>query len=176
MSTALEGPDTMGERLSGRSVGTGAAWARDLAIVGGVSSFAAPVWFVGNLGWGYVWAAALFGALGGAALGAVMPWLLTKPLRRFRIAALLALGPLLGFAWGALTGLLAAPLLAFSHAGPLVSALVARIAGIIQFGWFWLPYAMSHIRGRGTRRLVLAACLVGPMLGPASVFTLLSLT
>ena len=140
-----------------------------------VTAFCAPVWFVELLGWSFVCSAALVGALIGATLGKLMPSILAGPLKKVPLSLLVLAGPALGFVWGGLTGLLAVPTLydTIFHdlaTAALLSIVVAGIAGAIQFGWFWLPYTLSRIKGRGRTWVVGAACLGGPVLGPLGVF------
>ncbi len=150
-------------------------WVRDLAIIGGVSGALAPA-AVGMLFPGYVLLAGAFGAGSGAVVGHLASAMLGKErIRRVPVAVLLVGGLGLGALWGALTGLGAAlGLGAFSAPGSgavllVLSALLASVAGAIQLGWFWLPYAILRARGRRTWPLVVVASLLAPALGWAAL-------
>jgi len=150
------------------------SWVRDLTIIGGVSGALAPA-AVGFLMPGYVLLAGAFGAGSGAVVGHLAASMLTKErVRRLPVAGLLVGGVGLGALWGALTGFGAAlGLGAFAHGGGGVllalSALLASVAGAIQLGWFWLPYAILRARGRRTWPLVVVASLLAPALGWAAL-------
>jgi len=114
-------------------------------------------------GWLFPAAATLAGVATGIALGAGMHRLLSGKLKRWPIALLLLFGPLIGALWGGLVALLATPALPWGGDGLAVVA--AGFAGAAQLGWFWFPYTMLRIRGRGAWVVVLLAMVAGPLLG-----------
>ena len=147
-------------------------WARDMAIVGGVTAFLAPMpalplatmWFIG--------ATTVTGAVTGAALGAAMPGTLEFLRRRLSLAALVAIGPIPGALWGGIVGALG-----FALSGgvtPLaVCVLCAAIAGALQFGLFWFPYTFQTVRGAPRWSVVLGACVLTPLIGALTVAAVL---
>ena len=80
-------------------------WARDMAIVGGVTSLLAPLpaTILGATA-GFIAVSAVTGALTGAGMGAAMPGLLERLRGRLPIPCLLALGPIPGAVWGGVVG------------------------------------------------------------------------
>ncbi|MDG1479789.1 MAG: hypothetical protein P8R54_09365 [Myxococcota bacterium] len=139
-------------------------WARDMAIVGGVTAFLAPMpalplatmWFIG--------ATTVTGAVTGAAFGAAMPGALEVLRRRLPLAALLAFGPIPGALWGGIVGALGFGL--SGGVAPLaVCVLCAAIAGALQFGLFWFPYTFQTVRGAPRWPVVLGACVLTPLIG-----------
>ena len=140
------------------SVGAPLAWARDLALVGAVTTLALGA--VTPLSWWTVLAAASLAMIGGAALGAVVPRLLHRRVRRkpLVLLALAAVG--LGACWGGGAGYLAAHL----TGGPWVRTTeLAATATAAQLGWLWLPLVLRRARGRSTVAYVLAACAAAPV-------------
>lgn len=159
-----------------------AAWARDYAIVGGVSSFLALFVVSGAmLGW-----ATLIGTtLAGAATGAVLGTMLSGHARAglgtlpWPLAALVFLA--IGAAWGAVVGAIGGTVLAMGmdgvfglghHRGGfpadvhLLFMSLAAIAGAAQLAWFGVAYLWADRRGVPRWPLVLGA--VGtPFLGAA---------
>ncbi len=148
-------------------------WVRDLTIIGGLSGALAPA-AVGMMPPGYVFLAGLFGAGSGAVVGWLASSMLSSArVRRWPVAGLLVGGIGLGALWGAMTGLGAALGLGPFGGGGLallfLSALLAAVAGALQLGWFWLPYAILRARGGRTWPLVLFASLLAPGLGWAAL-------
>lgn len=147
-------------------------WARDLAVIGGVSSFVAPASVgLSDLVSGFAPAAAVAGALVGAGLGAIAPRALSR-VRAIPIPILLIGGLGVGSLWGAAAGLAGA--VYFGSFDFLVgfSALAGGVAGAIQLGWFWLPYVKRRIARRSTWPLVLFASLLSGGLGWVAVLVL----
>ena len=146
------------------------SWSRDLATIGGISSLAAPLAVAPTLvGTAYPWVAAAVGALTGAALGVIVPSVLLR-LRKVPLPMLVLLGPTLGILWGGAVGLAAG--LTLGAEIIWLSAVVAGVAGAIQFGWFWLPYTARRLRSKRTWPVVVAASLLAPALGWAAIVTL----
>lgn len=140
------------------TLGSRAEWARDLALVGGVTALALGA--VTPLHWTTVSATALLAMLGGAALGALFPQLLHRRVRRkpWLLLALAAVG--LGACWGGGAGFIAAHL----TGGPWVRTTeLAGTATAAQLGWLWLPLVLRRARGRSSVPYVLLACVVAPL-------------
>jgi len=161
-------------------------WSLDFALVGAVSSFLAIAcvdsgfWVDGFnasrslLGWPFPVAAAAVGGVTGAILGPLLRHLLAGRLGNSPVYRLLLLGMFAGFAWGALVGAVAS--FALDASGDwlyamALSAAVAGVAGAVQFGWLWLPYALRSARGRSTLPLVVAACVFASGLGWFGILT-----
>lgn len=149
-------------------------WARDMAIVGGVTASLAPlpalalgatVAFIGGT--------AVTGAVTGAALGAAMPGVLERLRGRLPLSVLMVLGPLPGALWGGTVGAVG---FALSGVGtPLaLCVLCAAIAGALQFGLFWFPYTFQTVRGAARWPVVLGACALTPLIGLLTVVTVLT--
>lgn len=150
--------------LKAARIGSDGQWARDLAIVGGMTSFLTPALLIGTgLGWSYLCATALAGASLGAGVGWWCARLLSDRLAQLPIWSLLLLAPILGGFWGCLTGAFAA-LWATAPGLVGVSALVAAVAAAFQFTWFWLPYLLLRHAGRSVLPLIIGACCL-PLLG-----------
>lgn len=159
-----------------RRTGHPRQWSRDLGLIGGVTSLAAPSMAVvaGLAPIAYAPIAGIIGASTGAAIGMVMPALLDLCRRRIPIPILWVLGVVLGGCWGAVVGLFAAALVTPQLL--LVSVFAAMVGGAMQFGGVWFPYAFQTVRRGRTWPVVLSACLASPGIGVACiVVTLLSL-
>lgn len=145
-------------------------WAWDMGVLGLVSGAGAPMLFMEMLGASYVIAAGVLGALTGAALGAVMPRLLTRGVARWPIGLLLLVGPLLGFVWGSVVGSSATLVVDHTSVGLwLFGGLVAGLVGAMQFGWVWLPYTWLASKGRARWPLVVVGTVLSVGLGWASL-------
>ncbi|MEO1268064.1 MAG: hypothetical protein AAFX99_08200 [Myxococcota bacterium] len=149
-------------------------WMRDLGLIGGATSLLATAQLHGLYGWTFPIAACLAGVVTGIALGAVIHRLFSTWMRRWPIAVLLVMGPVVGALWGGLVGLLASPtLFGFGSTDRmLIVAMVAAVAGAIQLGWFWLPYTWVRGRRKAVWPVVMLACLLGPFLGHAGLMSL----
>ena len=145
------------------AVGRPTEWARDFSLIGGVTGLLAP-WLLGDPT--YVAAAAISGAMAGAALGATVPRMLTK-LRHLKVPSLMLGGMGIGAVWGGVSGAIAGLTLPNLF---WLSVSIASIAGALQFGWIWLPYVMKKIGRKRTWPLVLAAFAAAPLLGWASIW------
>ena len=139
-------------------------WARDLALVFGVSALSLAIIGHGGLALGAV--GTVLATLAGAALGGLMPRLFharvrTKP-------TLLLLGA--GAGLGACAGTIAAVLAALSTGSPVLACaeLGARL-GLAQLGWAWLPMLLSHARRRPTLPIVAMAVVLAPVLAAAAL-------
>lgn len=152
-------------------LGARLGWMRDFALIGAVSGAAAPAFF-----WwqqpSYLAACGAAGAALGVLLGLVLPPLLLGPVARWPFGVLLVLGLGVGAAWGGGTGL-AGGLVGFGLHDPMglacVSGLCGAVAGALQLGWFWLPYALRKARGTRTWPVVAAACALSGGLGFAAL-------
>ncbi len=154
-------------------------WARDFAVVGGVSSFLAPILITGTkLGLATLLTTAAAGALSGALLGG----LLRGPMRGalgaapWPLLALLCLG--IGACWGAFVGAVGATALMLDapDPAPLGQALpvflyfmsFAAVAAAAQLAWFGVAYARTDRANGPTWPLLLAAAGT-PFLGWAGL-------
>ncbi len=155
-----------------------ANWARDFAVVGGVSSFLAPILITGTaLGMITLFVTTAAGALSGALLGG----LLRRPLRGalgsapWPLLVLLCLG--IGACWGALVGAVGASTLMLDAApfsrGEVLPVYVyfmsfAAVAAAAQLAWFGVAYARTDRADGPTWPLLLAAAGT-PFLGWAGL-------
>ena len=164
----------MSKQSEVRELGAATAWMRDVAIVGGVTSFLATAMFASRYGWLFPMAAGLGGIVTGVALGAVMHRLLSGRLKRWPISILLLIGPVIGAGWGAAVALLASPALDMRGLWAF-AAMVGGFSGAVQLGWFWFPYTLLRLRGAGAWIVVALASLLGPLLGSGGVLAILGL-
>ncbi len=163
-------PTTLASTQVKARLGDRRLWARDLALIGALSSFTAPLIAVPMIGWDYPIVASIAGALTGAALGWFAPGMLAK-FRRWPLSILLLVGgPIVGALWGATVGASAIPM-AISELPEAwwISPLVAGTAGALQLGWFWLPYTWLQARSKARWPLVVVAGCFGAPLGYLSV-------
>jgi hypothetical protein len=143
-------------------------WARDAALVGLVTGYTGPAWLIYGLGLHpHLVACALAGGLVGAMLGAVAPDVLDLVRGRVSLPALAVSLPVLGFflGWGAAAlaaDLVGAPVGAAARFGAVA------LAG--QIALFWLPYTVATVTRLPRWPVLLIACLVSPLLGPAAVW------
>lgn len=136
-------------------------WARDFAVLGGLSSAMIPLVALGGRDpWTFVvsfTAVALgVGALLGALVGGAARVFIGRIGARLPVGLLLLVGPIVGALWGAAAGgaagylwWWAAGTATFACDGePIVgqAAGYAAIAAAVQFGWFWLPYTLGVAR------------------------------
>lgn len=142
------------------SLGHPAAWARDLALIGGVIAALLPFLTLSPAeAIRFAVPAAVVAIISGAALGAIVPSLFSSHVRRLPIALLLGAGFGLGALWGALAGF--AGSLA-SHLPRLEMTCFAGQCGAMVLGSLWVPYLLANVRRRATWPLVALACVVGP--------------
>jgi hypothetical protein len=151
-----------------RVTGRPAAWARDMALVGGLTSAILPTMLSGVSPSMFGLYAGIAGAITGALLGAAMPAVLDRARRHVPLWALLMAGPLVGCAWGALAGGLGS--LPFSGDTLALALISGGIAGALQFGWWWFPYTFQTVRGGRTWPVMLASFLALPVLAAAVFF------
>ncbi|MFT5679110.1 MAG: hypothetical protein ACI8RZ_000014 [Myxococcota bacterium] len=154
--------------------GRPAHWARDMAIVGGVTASLAPLPALAlGATAAFIGGTAVTGAVTGAALGAVMPGVLERVRGRLPLPVLMVLGPIPGALWGGIVGAVG---FALSGVGvPLaLCVLCAALAGAVQFGLFWFPYTFQTVRGARRWPVVLGACAVTPMIGLLTVAIVLT--
>ena len=147
------------------------AWARDFAIVGGTTSIMAPA-MAGMTEGSYLAAAGTAGAVTGFGIGLALAALQPR-LRRLPLLALIALAVVAGAVWGGGVGFAAGTVFMYDRfADPLwaMSTVCAAIAGGLQLGWFYAPYAVKSAQGRSTANLVLAACAYGCVVGVAALY------
>ena len=153
--------------------GQALAWARDFAIVGGVSAFITPFVMAGAfVGARYLVFAAAGGIVGGFVLGLLFAHLTgaSRPdARRLPLWVIALVAPLLGGLWGASVGLVAALGLGRGSWDLVaMSMTLAAIAGALQLGWFWVGYLFARSRRHPTWPVVVAACLL-PIIGTATI-------
>ena len=155
------------------TLGGAGRWARDLAIAGGGTSLLAVAFIeqsASSLTQPFVIAATVLGALVGAVMG--------LGLRRLLIAWLylpllvwVPISLVLGAIWGGTVGGLAMFIdEAVRPGSPQLSAVMitgalGAVAGALQLGWLWLPYAVRAGRGKSTWPVVLVALVVGTFSG-----------
>ncbi len=152
-----------------RVTGSPRRWALDFAIIGGVTSVLAPLFAFGSPV--FAVAAGFWGAATGMAIGRLLPETLERVRGRFPIPVLLALGVPIGAVWGGVTGALAGLTLGSADTA-LFGAMVASVAGAVQFGWLWFPYTFLTVLNRTTIPVVAAACVVAPTLGWLGIMAL----
>lgn len=136
------------------------AWARDLALIGGASAL--PLAVCAAVPLSTVVLAALLAAIGGAAIGALVPRLLHRRVRRIPLFVLIPAAIGLGGAWGGAVGMIAALV---TGAPFLRVTELAASAGAAQLGWLWLPYAIGIVRRGSSWPTVIAACAMAPLVG-----------
>jgi hypothetical protein len=153
-------------------LGSRLSWARDFAVIGAVTGFAAPAPYFWH-DTEYLAACSGSGAVIGAVLGVATSRALLVWLSRWPFGVLLVLGLALGALWGGSTGFCGGALaLDDAHAYvPLtpISAIAGAGAGMLQLGWFWLPYTLARAKGKSALAIVAAACVVSVALGFASL-------
>jgi hypothetical protein len=170
---SLAVPSTQSSSLARAS--SPSAWARDLAVVGGVSSVASTIAFapamVVPVGM-YALIAGATGVLTGALLGVVAGKAIAGPLARLPVLAVLAGGVGAGAVWGGTVGAIAALALG-AHGMVLESSIeIAAVAGAIQLGWWWLPYLLRRAHEKSTWPVVFFAACLSPFLGWIGLFVL----
>ena len=131
-------------------------WARDLALVGAVTMLPLAV----TVSWKTALLAAAFSALGGALLGALVPRLLHRHVRRFPLLLLAPAGVGLGALWGAAAALPAAVL---GHSPEIRTVELAATVGAAQLGWLWIPHAVRLARRRASWPTLIAAAVAAPL-------------
>ena len=135
-------------------------WATELAVVGALTTLGLGL--VSSLPGATLAAALALTALVGAGLGAIVPRLLHRHVRRVPILVLVVAGVGLGACWGAPAGYLAARL---TGAPWIRTTALLATATAFQLGWLWLPVVLERARGRSPWPWVLAACLASPLVG-----------
>lgn len=141
-------------------LGARRAWSLDLACVGAITTLALGV--VSPLSVSTVVVAAALSALGGVALGGLVPTLLAWRVRRKPVVLLLVAGVGLGACWLGFASAGAALLTGTSWTWALS---IGASAGAVQLGWLWLPMVLARAKGRSTVEYVLLACLASPLVG-----------
>mgnify|MGYP007022320170 CR=1 FL=1 len=157
-------------------------WSRDMALLGGLVCLQAPMigplFFGVKLGLLYILATGIMGALTGAVLGWMVGATLSGPGRRWPLSMMILIGPFIGLMWGCTVGAVSSVALPGSHnlfsaEGFVLSTAIAGIAGSLQFGWFWFPYAWLRVKKRTSWPLVLFAITLGMPLGFLSTVSFL---
>ena len=163
----------MAEVIARRITGRPLEWARDMALVGGITSATLPALLSNVAPTNFAIYAGIAGTLTGALFGALMPAALDRLRNRVPLWALLMAGPVIGCAWGGLAGALAS--LPFSSDTLRLGVLAGAIAGGLQFGWWWFPYTFQTVRGRRTWPVMLTAAVVLPLIAGAVFFATMAL-
>lgn len=152
--------------LTPNLTGSPLRWGRDLAIVGGMTGFAAPASVCGLSFDPFTLTALTTGLVCGMLLGIEMPAFLESARRRVSLAGIAVRCVAVGAAVGAFIGFVAAQAAGEIFLAPFV---LAGIAGGLQLGWLWLPYTVLTVLERPTWPVILGACAVAPLLGPIAV-------
>ncbi|HHO53888.1 MAG TPA: hypothetical protein ENK18_24205 [Deltaproteobacteria bacterium] len=163
MSTLVQSPRLP---LATSLTGSPLRWGRDLAIVGGMTGFAAPAGVYGLSLEPFTLTALTTGLVCGMLLGIEMPAFLESARRRVSLTGIAVRCVAVGAAVGAFIGFVAAQAAGEIFLAPFV---LAGIAGALQLGWLWLPYTVLTVLERPTWPVVLGACVVAPLLGPVSL-------
>jgi len=141
--------------------GSPLAWARDLALLGGGSSFALSMLFTGMVPAGFPLAVGLVTGVTGGLVGLATPAALDAVRGRLSLRVLGLLAPIAGALWGGAAGATAAAV-SGTAAWPL-GLIAGAVAGGLQLGWFWLPYTVQTVRGGRTWPILVAATLALPL-------------
>ncbi len=162
MQPAMHPPRALPTRITGSPV----RWGADLAVVGAVTGASVPAALLGAASISVV-PSAIAGLGCGLLLGVLFPNFLDSARLRVPLDSigLRAVGAGAGF--GALVGLSTAVIVGDI---PLAAFFVGGLVGALQIGWLWLPYTMLTVLGRPRWPVVLAACVVAPVLGPMAVW------
>lgn len=142
-------------------------WARDFALIGGLTGFLAP--FATIHEFTYSSLTGLGGALGGGLLGLFSAWLLSGEARRWTKVALVPLGLVMGCLWGLGAAL---PTVVLGTDVLVISLILAGFAGALQLAWLWPLYWHRRANGRSTMALVVFSSLLGGGLGWLGVLVL----
>lgn len=145
-----------------RLTGSSRVWSRDLALIGGTTSFVLPSLMGPIVPSGFAAWAGLAGAVGGLLLGQALPVILDVVRGRVAIRWLLLLAPVVGAAWGSAAGAIAG--LATDRGSAVLGLISGGIAGACQLGLWWFPYTFQAVRGGRRWPLVLAALVTSPVL------------
>lgn len=138
-------------------LGQPADWGKDFAILGGVS----PAMALLSCGFFHPLLLTLVPAVGagvGYSLGRVLPRLLSKRWATVPITLLFIPMALFGLLWGGAMGLASAAVVA----PPFVVMITAfcALCGMVQLGWFWLPYTYRKAGERSPAPLLALATAV----------------
>jgi hypothetical protein len=143
-----------------------------MAIVGGATSFLAAYGVDSRFRPSMLVLAAIGAAVGG--LFGLMFRRLVIAWLRLPILAWIPISLVLGGLWGGAVASIGVLLLYRSDGIPVLAGFGA-IAGALQLGWFWLPYAIRSGRGNSTWPVVTAAIVVGSVIGYAALWLLLAI-
>lgn len=135
-------------------------WAVELSMVGALTTLGLGL--VASIPAPTLAAALALTSLIGAGLGALIPRLLHRHVRRIPVLVLIAAGVGLGGLWGGPAGFLAATV---TSAPWRDTTALLGTATAFQFGWLWLPVVLERARGRSPWPWVLGACLASPVIG-----------
>lgn len=150
-------------------------WARDFAVVGGVTGFAAPYVVITDLP--FAAAAGLAGAALGLVLGALAAPFLERARHRVPLLLLVFAAPFVGAVWGGLSGVAGGLVGGRMFAGESVELglVMGAAAGMVQLGWMFLPYTLVAVMKLPRWPVVLAASVAAPVFGFLAVLIVLGL-
>jgi hypothetical protein len=144
-------------------------WARDWAVIGGVTSWIAPRMEVLGQSW-FAVTCGVLGAASGAVVGLALFALLSRAPRRTWVSLCLTVVPLILGAWGATVATVGAW---FHHPDLFLLGMpCGSVAAVLQTAWLAPLYVIVARRGGVRLPVVLAASVVGaPLVGGVSVLT-----
>ncbi|MFO0746169.1 MAG: hypothetical protein U1F43_10910 [Myxococcota bacterium] len=144
------------------ALGSRAAWARDFAILGALSTGLGLVAL--GLGGVFLMLPIAIGAATGAGVGWFARPLVARHRRALPGAVLALLGPILGGFWGGLVGGLSMLIMFPAAEAISIGASIGALCGLAQLSWFWVVYLAVRMR-QGPVWLPLVLAALTPFLG-----------